>query len=1124
MFRSLSHYWRINLAVVLSCAVACAVLAGALLVGDSVRGSLRDLTLDRLGEIDYALSGRTFFRAGLHEDLAREHGEQIEQTAAAIVVHGSAVHAETGARASQVGVQGVGADFSGFFAPSSESSLIDLSRAEGQRFPSVVVNEALRRELGADIGDDLLVALERPGQAPRETLLGSTATEDVVRELRLTLVAVLLDRGVGRFSLQPSQELPLVAFVDLGVLQSAIEQEDRANTLLIAAGPEDRGDLVDDLQASLRRALSVEDLGLEISVAESWIEVLSRDHILSPTMEELLVAFGDQAGVSNQPILTYLANRLEVDGRSVPYSSITAFRTDVEPAFGALRLVDGSAAPALGSREVLVNEWLAADLDAAIGDEILVTYYEVGPREELTTRTEAFHIRGVVALEGLGADRSLTPDFPGIQDAENMADWDPPFPIDLGEIREQDEEYWDLYRGTPKAFFALEDGRALWTTRFGNATALRFASATMPAADLADEFRENFASSFDPSRLGLVFEAVKARGLAASAGATDFRMLFVSFSFFLIASAALLVALFFGLGVEQRASEMGLLSAIGWPQRAVRRRFLAEGAVLSIVGVLLGLLGAVLYAGAMMALLRSWWQAAVGTSFLYLHVEPMSLVWGGLGALVVSLLSIAAAMRRMRRVSAVALLRGVVAERGRSISARGARRVFVVSASLAVLTLAVGAAWGAFSSPVVFFPVGGCLLIAGLAFLALRFVQPRSSLEPSDRGSLIAMAVRNASLNPSRSLLSAGLVASASFVIVAVAVNGFRYSDEVWELDSPAGGYALVAESEIPLHVDLENADALSDLGFSDSASELLAQTEITAFRALPGDDVSCLNLYQPESPRILGVPVEQQQRGGFRFKDAIEEREDPWSLLSEEMGDVVPAFADGNSAQWILKLGLGDELEVENERGETVRLRLVGLLEKGLFQSEILISEQNFKKHFPSRTGYSFFLFDPPEGRFDEVSELLESRLGAYGFDITPTQERLQRFEAVQNTYLATFQTLGGLGLLLGTLGLAAILLRNVMERRGELATLRALGFRRRSLGWLVVAENSLLLVVGVAIGSLAALVAVAPHLLSDNALVPWGSLILTLLAILIVGMLACAAAVRVALSTPLLPALKSE
>ena len=67
---SLRHYRRIHLAVALGVAVATAVLTGALLVGDSVRGSLRDLTLQRLGTIDSAIVAPHMFRAELASEVA----------------------------------------------------------------------------------------------------------------------------------------------------------------------------------------------------------------------------------------------------------------------------------------------------------------------------------------------------------------------------------------------------------------------------------------------------------------------------------------------------------------------------------------------------------------------------------------------------------------------------------------------------------------------------------------------------------------------------------------------------------------------------------------------------------------------------------------------------------------------------------------------------------------------------------------------------------------------------------------------------------------------------------------------------------------------------------------------
>ena len=103
-------------------------------------------------------------------------------------------------------------------------------------------------------------------------------------------------------------------------------------------------------------------------------------------------------------------------------------------------------------------------------------------------------------------------------------------------------------------------------------------------------------------------------------------------------------------------------------------------------------------------------------------------------------------------------------------------------------------------------------------------------------------------------------------------------------------------------------------------------------------------------------------------------------------------------------------------------------------------------------------------------------------------------------------------------------MLLRNVLERRTELATLRALGFHRSQLARIVLAENGLLLFLGIFLGSLSALVAVAPHIFESSTPFPWVSLSITLSAVAVVGLTAGTAAIFVALRIPLLPALKSE
>jgi len=129
-----------------------------------------------------------------------------------------------------------------------------------------------------------------------------------------------------------------------------------------------------------------------------------------------------------------------------------------------------------------------------------------------------------------------------------------------------------------------------------------------------------------------------------------------------------------------------------------------------------------------------------------------------------------------------------------------------------------------------------------------------------------------------------------------------------------------------------------------------------------------------------------------------------------------------------------------------------------------------------------------------------------------------------VQNTYLSTFQVLGGLGLLLGSIGLGVVVLRNVLERRGELALLLAVGFRARTVKWLVVSEHGALLLLGLLSGILAALVAVLPGLLAPGAERHYTSLAATLGAVLVSGALWTWVAAGLALRGPLLNALRNE
>jgi hypothetical protein len=311
-------------------------------------------------------------------------------------------------------------------------------------------------------------------------------------------------------------------------------------------------------------------------------------------------------------------------------------------------------------------------------------------------------------------------------------------------------------------------------------------------------------------------------------------------------------------------------------------------------------------------------------------------------------------------------------------------------------------------------------------------------------------------------------------------------------------------------------------------ARQLLEQTEIVALRLRGGDDASCLNLYQPRRPRVLGVPDHFIERGGFVFagllSPAAEEKANPWLLLQRE-GDAIPALGEANTVTWMLRSKLGGKVKVPDGQGKTVQLTISGLLKDSVFQSSLLVSEKRFLEElYPGTEGYQVFLIRPLAGREEEVRRVLEQALADRGLEVTPAADKLAAYLAVENTYLSTFQALGGLGLLLGSLGLAVVLLRSVWERRAELALFRALGYRNVTLAWLVLAENGFLLLVGLACGTVSAVVSVLPHVITTGGSVPWAGLLALFAVVLGVALGAGAAAVAGTLRAPIVPALRRE
>jgi len=711
--------------------------------------------------------------------------------------------------------------------------------------------------------------------------------------------------------------------------------------------------------------------------------------------------------------------------------------------------------------------------------------------------------------------------------------------MDLSTIGDRDEAYWDEFKAIPKAFISLPSGLRLWTSRFGRFTSLRLSS--VPGEGLKtsrDLYEVALLDAIDPAATGLVFQPVKLRGLQASKGATDFGMLFIGFSFFIIVAAMMLVRLLFSLALQLRAREIGLLKASGFDRRAVGRILLTEGALMACLGTALGIGLGVGYAWLMLYGLRTWWVGAVGTTFLFLYVKPLSLFIGAFIGFATALVSVVLGFRSLAGEEPARLLsRGVLLDDSpadaakRLVSSARLRSAAFVFGALAVALIAASFVVSARAQAALFYSSGASLLAASFLILAAQMGGAKSGVSQSLSISssafpLLRLGARNAYRNRGRSLSTAALIAAATFIIVAVAANRHGTSEGKIEKISGNGGFALLAETDVSILKDLNDPSDRFDLGLGPEFEASLAGVNFFPFRLSPGEEASCLNLYRPARPQLLGASPAFIQRGGFAFQAALNGVSDnPWQSLNTETDDgSIPAIGDFNTVMWILHSGLGKTMDIIDDNGQPLRLKFVALLKGSALQGELVISEENFISSFPDRGGYKFFLIDTGDGDVGKIRGALEAGLRDLSFDATSTAERIAAYRAVENTYLSTFQALGGLGLLLGTLGLGVVMARNVVERRGEIALLSSVGFGPRSVATLILAENAFLLAIGMLVGAGSAFLSVAPTAFSAGAGIEWGSLILTLVAILLTGLFAGSIAVVMALRTPVIEALRSD
>lgn len=1117
------YNWRTSLAVALGVAIATAVIVGALLVGDSMRGSLRALTIQRLGKIESVVAPGGFFSA---KDAAETLGVAPDELATVILFNRAVIETVGSQGTRRAGaVQTIACDES-FWQ-------LDVSGVAPKTMPddkSIVLTQALATELGVKRGDQVTVRLPVDQAVPADSPLGrkDVQTQGIPR---LTVVDILPDRGLALFSLSPTQATPKNVFLSRDLVGEVLQRDGQANIALssVAIDPD-------------RLKVNLPDLGLKLERVTTTFEDETIFDYYSVTSDRMLV---DETAVnaitkalpvgSVTPAFTYLANAIErVDQNDEPLASVTYSTITAMDSSPDLPLNFDMENPIDGVVPMVINSWAAEQLGVTVGMRLRIAYFEpevehgneiertfqaivtdivpiTEPSKPYTRRRDAIFGKRPTPYN----DSHLTPTVPGVTDQDSMSDWETPFEL-TREVSDADDLYWKNHRLTPKAFIPLADGKRLFGSRFGETTNLRIATSV---ATNIDALNARLITATEPvlSELGWHVRLIRDSQLAASSGTTPFDGLFLALSFFVIFSAVMLIAMLFRLGLVSRSRELGTLMALGLNRKQMSRIFLGEGILIAGLGVLLGVAGGIAYATFVLAALRSYWVGAVTVPFLTFHMTPTSLVGGAVVGLLISMVTLWWTLRSMLKYQAVALLGGRTDQQkigpvsqgilkdGMAAPKKQRSLTPLVFFLLAIIAGVAGAMSGGQMAAGGFVGGGMLLLISILIFVYQRLSHSKHSSHCVSGYSLARLARSNSTRSPLRSTLTIGLMATASFLIVAITAFRLQPTDE------GTGGFDLMADTAQPLYEDL--ADLSVQRGLLGADAELIEAATIVSFRVRSGQDASCNNLYQATEPTVFGVPERAAEKlDRFRFYAAAKSdsgNHSTWELLGRKASgsesDPIPMIVDQNTAMWSLQMmmGIGERKSFTYDN-ETMHFEVVGLLENSLLQGRLMIGESNFEKSFPEISGYRYLLIDSESASPDEIAQTLETRLGDIGLDASDAREVLGGMMAVQNTYLRTFQSLGGLGLLLGTFGLAIAQLRNVLERRSELAVMRAIGFTRGRLAAMVMGETASLLLLGIGCGVLCAVIAVLPFALSQSMSPPIIEPIVLVLGIVVFGMVA--------------------
>lgn len=1065
-----------------------AVITGSLLTGHSVRGSLRETSAGKIGNTDVIISsGERYFNADLAGKVSSITGEKAISI---LETEGYCSNFLSGVTALNVKIYGITNDFFSFHSVDS----VEINPGE------VTVNTSLAEHLGIDEGDEIIIRFKPSDPLPANAPFAPSENNQISKVMEVS--RILTADNAGNFSPGISQIIPMTLFLHISDFNDNEYQHSYSNIMeykdiseydVNYANVDEYGtylanriliDRTEDipLMKVLEEVLTTSDIGLDIRRSEKTGEPeLISDRIF---IDSLLVSDIIKKIPSGSPVITYMVNSFSLGDKTTPYSFASA--------------LPSSLFPMIDTNGIIINRWLADDLHAKTGDTLLLSWYDSGYGNLLEEKKREFYVIDILDNDSRYSDPLLMPDFPGISGRTTCSGWDAGVPIILDMIREKDEEYWNSYRGTPKAFISYETGRLIWSNNFGSATAIRFP----PSLSIFD-ISSKLDGSINPLIAGFRIIDIRNSSEQAADESVNFSSLFLSLGFFIILSCLILFSLSISLLFDSRKDYVRILYSLGFKNSLVKRLLCIETTSFSLLGAIPGAILGYFVNILVIKALNSVWRGAVQTDALSMQFSLTPVLYGFLITVFLS-----ACIIYVKTNSYIKKLHRTGKAELKKQSKTKNFIWIVITIILSITSVILSRTLQDFTIQLSF--IGGLLFFAAMVLILRHYYISDFSKSPRAWNTRQKLSKQFYLFHPAQAIAPVIFIAAGIFAVIITGANRQVLSDKMFLPSGGTGAYQLWAESALPVKEDLNSRTGRKKFGLDE---QNLSDLVFVQCPRLSGDDASCLNLNYITTPPILGVDNNAFiRKGSFSFASRIKLDKviNPWSLLNEDPGEnIIYGIADQTVLQWGLKVTAGDTLVFRTENGQSLNIVICAGLKSSVFQGYLLIGKEKFEEYFPSVSGNSVFLIDGKPQMSEFYINTLNERLTEYGFSSLEAGKKLASFFVVTNTYLNVFVVFGAFGMVLGVVGLGFVLILNYNRRKREFALLSAVGFTQRIIRKLIINDQIIILLWGVLTGTSSGFIATLPSLISGNAM-PWKNIYIMIFSIIIIGTLALWISVR--------------